>query len=1574
MSSIVINSLLVLNGNLTCSGDITITLNGKVTPVPDPSLMKSYYSTESNSQIQSNGCGRTITSTTGNVYVLGDIDGTGQGFPSDQGPGCNSTGLDSLGNKTQGYGATHAGVGADYPPFGVTVPPPRPPYGNYETPVSLGSGAGYYHDPMFFFGHDVNGGGAIKIVARSGIIQVNGTIDVSGQPGGFAGGAAGGSIWLWAYILQGSGNLLANGGFSVLANGGGGGGGYISLWYDDQNAFSGAMSVFGGNPGGASGKTYVKFVEPILQEKFTGDVWNVKWWDTTGLVTLNNDAEFHSIPPGNYVAEADSRFTVSGENITITSDSIVRGSDTTFYSAYMRLYADSSNWVSIARKDERLWGISNENGAVNSFAVPFPYINATLRILKTDSTFFYQYWDSTSVTPQTIYSDVLPALEDKVFQVQLGLNQLSLVDATKAQYFRMTNVNLVNESIYLDGAPSALPAVNVIAGTSQYYGLDFYLQGDQIRWDAAGLAAFASPFSIIVVDYFALSPADILNKYVTLSLAPKNPSETALNIIEGSSQYYGTDYVVIGDKVLWTGLGLDGELIAGDELRVMYLFDPWALNVPLANLLTPGDEIRVIYGLPVSPTDTSSAFDNLRIYDGVIQGAYSSRPVVYVDSSLGSDYSSGQQLYPLQNLFVATAWAPKGGVVVLYDGTYNSTEVSRKDLTIKGANGARPFITSAYVQDSTGSGWEKNALAFHHCQGFVENVQVGDGTTGILVTHSPDFEIRQSTMFDLEDAIEFEDCDPAVIRNTIHDCTSGVVSYSSPNTYVYSNVIYDCNVGVDLLDCTNFAVSSNTIDNCMIGVITDFDSAGAVASNNITDCNPGIYISSDSTVSAYNNNYFGTPVMYSGTPAATASEISVDPRYVDSGNGDYHLYDSSSADINAGTGAFDQYWFDRDAVPRTDGTPTIGAYQFVDASHPAFTDWYVAGTLAANDLNNGDASHPFRTLDRAMAVADSTVHIDGGHYDSYYLSLRSQNIDLNELTIFTTQINHIVSYVTLSSLDASNGFVPLPGFLTSPHDASFVALNVIGGPAMQYGFDYAVQAGALVWKGFALEPLLDTGDTLRILYQGILAQKALNTLVLHSHYSNIDIGRMVFVSPSGSDSSVLGGDGTNTGGNGTWDRPYRTVQTALSNSSSGDHLILRAGEYPMFNGLDGRVLVPVIDQTSVPYKGHDWSSLEDFFAPKDFRNLGATQFDEIPWSFRSAGRSSVLSNGGYLSMIYDGSNMPSATSTFIMQGDWNVQAQLQNAIDPLFFSVYGGDNTVLFKFDNTSYTCYINTSTGDFTSWGTTLSSTPEIFEQFIVEEFPLSSTDVDNKYLALSHIPDVGDCSSVAVNVVGGVPQSYGDDFILQDARISWAGLGLDGQVDPGDILRVIYVDRDVSGPLKVGISKRSGLIKVRVNDGNWRPVMYQNVTQDASSWNVSFYMSDPDISIDHDCESGRGFVSRFSAVADSFSSTSLSKPFGVRTERRTAIFYNHPDTQRTDDLSALLDSTRTSFYVQSPPVVLGDNGGRVTNDPSRITVLVDGTSVSALTLDGGGGKFTLPLAPSTDSTMTVTYFTSQS
>jgi hypothetical protein len=70
------------------------------------------------------------------------------------------------------------------------------------------------------------------------------------------------------------------------------------------------------------------------------------------------------------------------------------------------------------------------------------------------------------------------------------------------------------------------------------------------------------------VNNFTLSSTDITNKFVTLSSAPVNPIKTAMTVVGGPMQDYGTDYSISSTTLTWSGTFLDGVLIAGDKLVV----------------------------------------------------------------------------------------------------------------------------------------------------------------------------------------------------------------------------------------------------------------------------------------------------------------------------------------------------------------------------------------------------------------------------------------------------------------------------------------------------------------------------------------------------------------------------------------------------------------------------------------------------------------------------------------------------------------------------------------------------------------------------------------------------------------------------------------------------------------------------------------------------------------------------------------------------------------------------------------------------------------------------------------------
>ena len=74
----------------------------------------------------------------------------------------------------------------------------------------------------------------------------------------------------------------------------------------------------------------------------------------------------------------------------------------------------------------------------------------------------------------------------------------------------------------------------------------------------------------------------------------------------------------------------------------------------------------------------------------------------------------------------------------------------------------------------------------------------------------------------------------------------------------------------------------------------------------------------------------------------------------------------------------------------------------------------------------------------------------------------------------------------------------------------------------------------------------------------------------------------------------------------------------------------------------------------------------------------------------------------------------------------------------------------------------------------------------FKVEYFTLSPLDTTtNKYVSLSNTPMD---STVALDVIGGTAQALPGDFDVDGTKVEWGTLGLDGFLNDGDELRVLY------------------------------------------------------------------------------------------------------------------------------------------------------------------------------------------
>ena len=343
---------------------------------------------------------------------------------------------------------------------------------------------------------------------------------------------------------------------------------------------------------------------------------------------------------------------------------------------------------------------------------------------------------------------------------------------------------------------------------------------------------------------------------------------------------------------------------------------------------------------------------------------------------------------------------------------------------------------------------------------------------------------------------------------------------------------------------------------------------------------------------------------------------------------------------------------------------------------------------------------------------------------------------------------------------------------------------------------------------------------------------------------------------------------------------------ALSQSNPGDNIVVMAGEYPIFNGLENRVIVPAFDRTSVPDSRRYY---EDFFAPKDFRDYGTTEYDTVFWNLNYSGKSEVFSGGGFLNFTYDGSNTAGAVSFFDFSGDFKISAKLRNAVDPIKFMVTSPDNTAYFSYDDTSFSGGIVTGGATVICSGTPSGSSLTDEDLFVVEYIPVTSDHTRNKYAELSYIPEGYDCTNLALNVVGGNSQDFGVDFYVEDSKIKWDGMTMDGEIEPGEVLRAVYLDRSLSIPVTASIALENGRFIIKTFDGSWHTVIRRDMVGGyTGSWKVSFIMDTPDINFSHNCIYGKGFVSEFLAIADSFSNlNNQDKPFGTKTERRNVVLY---------------------------------------------------------------------------------------
>lgn len=132
--------------------------------------------------------------------------------------------------------------------------------------------------------------------------------------------------------------------------------------------------------------------------------------------------------------------------------------------------------------------------------------------------------------------------------------------------------------------------------------------------------------------------------------------------------------------------------------------------------------------------------------------------------------------------------------------------------------------------------------------------------------------------------------------------------------------------------------------------------------------------------------------------------------------------------------------------------------------------------------------------------------------------------------------------------------------------------------------------------------------------------------------------------------------------------------------------------------------------------------------------------------------------------------------------DGTNENKIAEYIDEAWVYTAPQDNwTLIRKSDDRAYTY-----DEDTTSW-TDIGGVTQP-ENAIVEEFTLAGGDITAKKVTLTYTPT--NANYVKMDIYGGGPQDNGVDFSVNvgTKEVSWSGLGLDGLLEAGDVLRISY------------------------------------------------------------------------------------------------------------------------------------------------------------------------------------------
>jgi hypothetical protein len=152
-----------------------------------------------------------------------------------------------------------------------------------------------------------------------------------------------------------------------------------------------------------------------------------------------------------------------------------------------------------------------------------------------------------------------------------------LVNGVNDTFGPLTYTPASNRSVivFVDGIARKYGTEYTVTGLSITFQPGYIPVGGQEVYAAYATGGTPAPPPVVtgtleVVDH-QVTPAEETAKKFILAVTPPNPAKVIVDLYSGGARRFNSDYTIVSDEFRWNGYALDGLLLAGNWVRLVYV-------------------------------------------------------------------------------------------------------------------------------------------------------------------------------------------------------------------------------------------------------------------------------------------------------------------------------------------------------------------------------------------------------------------------------------------------------------------------------------------------------------------------------------------------------------------------------------------------------------------------------------------------------------------------------------------------------------------------------------------------------------------------------------------------------------------------------------------------------------------------------------------------------------------------------------------------------------------------------------------------------------------------------------------